>query len=1310
MKMQTVLAASGGQFPNHQQNLRPKLENKNEYIITQLSQKSNNQLPIIKIIVGNMDIPALLDSGASCSLLSLDTFNKIKSLIKIKYLSKSVTIKAVSGENVNFIFCTEFTFKILNKNFRHLFFVTKFPPHSQYKALLGFEWLNKNHLIMDLHSNVLKSESIEIPIAYTNCDAINSMENFIEAKLAQKVILKKNESKIVTIKINQKLPENTEILFQPKYLKQDVMIHTSFNKIDKNNNTHIIVTNLSQSQTQLNKKMKIGFIDTDYELNDIKQPNHSVNLITADENIVELRKKQLAITDFNLKHLQHKQKQELGSLLMDYSDVFSKCLRTLGHTDLLSPKINLTHNHAISCKPYPIPESLRKQAKFQLDELKEANIITETTSDYASPLILVRKRDSTKLRLTIDFRLLNSFSNFYPYPLPLISDIFNDLAGFRYYTTLDLHSAFHQVELAESERCKTGFCSTYGNYHFNRLPYGLKSAGTYFQKLMNTVLGDLHEMGIIPYIDDICIGANSFEETLDKIKIVFNRLRKYNLTLSPSKCDFFQTKVTYLGFEVSENGVTPTDHNINKITSFPIPNTVRKIKRFLGLCNFYRTLIKDHASLTEPLVQLTRKGIPFKWSPKCDEAFKELQNIILQKPILIRPKFQERFYLNVDASKISISGVLLQKRGDLLLPVSYFSRKVKDFEQKYSATELETFALHESLKHYFNYLFGREFTVISDHRPLKHLMKLTNPANRITRWLLYIQQFTFTFQYIKGEQNVIADYFSREVFNENSNKVENINCDPNLQEENYSINTGEISKRISLPTMENIFQAQLEDDNLLFIRQSVAQSQNIYYNNNTNTKKYKGYDNFYIDSNSGLLMHIASRNKRAPRKDLLNQIVIPKSIMKDILKGIHICHFGVQKTFELFTEKYFAFNQFSDIKNYVLSCQKCLSRKARRNVPAPFENVPLGKHPNDFISGDIVGPLRTSSNNSKYIFTIIDHFSKYIELYPISNIRAETIADCLLQWITTYGCPNKFLSDRGKQFTSNIFKELTNKMSIKTILTTSYHPETNAQSEIINKSLKNTISILSENKHNWHEYVCFHKLFFNSSQHSATLEKPSFLFLSRDIQLPIDILQKPEDEEFLDYSTYSNVKIQNMKEIYNKVYYNLEQTQLKQNERHLKKAQCKHLKVGDLVYISNPILTHALSNKYSGPFRVTDIPSKVNVMLIKPENPRGKSFRIHINRVFAFPTRRPHLIDKQKNDHTRESSNDEDFVHIGEYPDMPTYFTTTNVSENFTTTLDKDNLQNEQSIRTPEHLKQDDTQPNNAIVKPPHSYNLRERK
>lgn len=754
-------------------------------------------LPLIEIRVANHELFVLLDTGSTLSILSHSFFLANKAQLNYKNLSRSVTISTLNSQ-VHFHGCIELSFKIKNKFFKHPFYLVDLSPLSRFLGILGFEFFKKHNLHfdekltclqgLDLKVPLLNNESVNIVVSQildnskAQCDATSVHQDQSEQQhkvvLSAKVLIPPKSKAYVkaqfTTPCNNKSwlfeTDSHSSFFHASLFDVDSLGEQNMDSFKDSVHTHnfmLCCYNNTDRDVHLNKHTCVGSVSVAEQVEEISDDtlHHFINLIQPTEDILSLRKQEFNLNDFSLEHLEPVQKTQLTNLLQENFSVFSKSLSSLGHTDKVVPRITFTSEFPIKTLPFPIPHALQKEARLQLDQLEAAGIIEKNISEWAAPMLLVKKKpDSSgqqKFRLALDLRLINSIILHSSYPLPKIHDIISQISKFKFFSTLDMAQAYHQVDLPEQYQDKLSFVTPWGTYRYKRMVFGLKTAASTFQALIDTIIDETGLSGIFPYQDDILICSNSFDETMTKLSILFDAFQKNNLTLSAPKCSFHSSEVNYLGFMISNNRICPIQSNIMKINSFPVPTTKKQLKRFVGLCGYYRHLIPCYADLIQPLQKLTNQRAVFHFSEEHKMCFQRLQKIFFSKPFLRQPDFSKEFLLNTDASKVAISAVLMQEFEGELYPVSYFSRTLSRTEVNYPALKLELLAIVKGILAFKHFLYGRHFIILSDSKPLSSYKKSTSPADLTTRWLLLLSEYSFTFQHISGQKNLLADFLSR---------------------------------------------------------------------------------------------------------------------------------------------------------------------------------------------------------------------------------------------------------------------------------------------------------------------------------------------------------------------------------------------------------------------------------------------------------------------------------------------------------------------------------------------------------------------
>lgn len=457
------------------------------------------------------------------------------------------------------------------------------------------------------------------------------------------------------------------------------------------------------------------------------------------------------------KQLTLEESKQLSELISQYSDVLSP---KPGVTNLGKHDIKLTSDTPIRVKPYPVPFSLKQVVIEEVKSMLELGVIEPSDSQYCSNYVIVKKPDNSN-RFCIDFRPLNRVTVFDCEPIPNMEDIFVKLANCKYLSKIDLTKGYWQLPLTDSAKPLTAFQTPLGLFQFVTMPFGLVCASASFSRIMRKLLYGLE--CVDNFIDDIIIFTETFIKHLEVLEQSLIRLRQANLTAKPSKCNFCLESIECLGHVVGGNNLKPNPDKLKAIQDAPRPQTKKQVRSFLGLVGFYRSFVPNFSSIAVPLTDLTKKGQPNKlvWGEQQELAFTSLKTALCSFPILKLPEVDKPFIVQTDASENGIGAALLQNDGEVRRPVAYASRKLNGAEKAYATVEKECLACVWAILKFQRYLYGKEFTLETDHQPLSHLTKnkITNP--RLMRWALLLQPYRFRIVAIPGRSNVIADYLSR---------------------------------------------------------------------------------------------------------------------------------------------------------------------------------------------------------------------------------------------------------------------------------------------------------------------------------------------------------------------------------------------------------------------------------------------------------------------------------------------------------------------------------------------------------------------
>ena len=459
--------------------------------------------------------------------------------------------------------------------------------------------------------------------------------------------------------------------------------------------------------------------------------------------------------------LDNKQLTEMRQLTEEFGDVFSA---SPGLTSTLQHEIRISGTEPLRLQhSYPLPLALEPTLRQELDSWLEAGVVEPSQSPYCSPLLAVRKKDGTH-RFCLDCRQLNAQTIFDSEPISDPQKIFTQISGARYFSKLDLTSGYWQVPMEEQSKPLTAFRTRFGLFQFTVMPFGLVNAPATFSRLMREVTKDLVDTHC--YLDDLLVATSTWEEHLCALRQLLDALRLHGLKAKPTKCELGLNELTYLGHIVGEGQCNPLPDRVKAISEMPLPKTKKELRSFLGSVGYYSQFIPHYADLRSPLDQLLRKIEPdtLQWSPQTINSFEKLRSVLTKDPILQLPDGELPFTLQTDASDTGLGAALLQpcrKDPRKLAAVAYASRTLKGPERNYSTIEKEGLAVFWALQKFHIYLYGREFTLRTDHKPLLYLGQADRLNPRLKRWALLIGLYRFKPEHVPGAENCLPDLLSR---------------------------------------------------------------------------------------------------------------------------------------------------------------------------------------------------------------------------------------------------------------------------------------------------------------------------------------------------------------------------------------------------------------------------------------------------------------------------------------------------------------------------------------------------------------------
>ena len=686
----------------------------------------------------------IVDTGAGVSLI------KVRNLRDgLTYFDDNlINLRGINDLLIPTIGRTKLTLEIDGHSIEHTFHLVQnnFPIKTD--GILGVDILNKHNF------------SINFKDSKCYLSRKNTILNGTETKDVLLTRYINNRSTFI-------IPPRSETII-PIYIINDLesgiiskkellpQIFTSETLIDRKN-PFISILNLRETPVEIQTP--------EMELEPFKETD-VIQILQIDQSSDRLQTLQ---NKLRLDHLNKVEKDSILNICKSFHDLFYFEGDNLGTTDATSHKIPLVDDKPIYVRPFRLPECHREEINRQITDMERQGIIKKSSSPWNAPLLVVPKKlDASgirKWRVVVDFRKLNNVTVGDAFPIPNITDILDRMGNSKYFTTLDLASGFHQVPINPEDSQKTAFSSTFGHFEFTRMPFGLKGAPATFQRLMNSVLSGLNGIRCFVYLDDVVIFGSSLEDHNYKLIDVLKRFRKFNLKIHPDKCEFLRKEVQYLGHVISEDGIKPDPSKISSVKDFPIPENVKAVKSFLGLAGYYRKFIKNFSEIVYPVTKLLKKDQPFIWTESQQNAFDKLKNMLTTAPILQYPDFKRKLILTTDASGVALGAILSQGEPGDDLPIAYASRTLNKPECNYSTIEKELLAIVWGIQHFRPYLYGREFLIVTDHKPLKWLENNTDLSSRLLRWRLKLEEYSYKIEYKKGKNNTNADALSRVTYN-----------------------------------------------------------------------------------------------------------------------------------------------------------------------------------------------------------------------------------------------------------------------------------------------------------------------------------------------------------------------------------------------------------------------------------------------------------------------------------------------------------------------------------------------------------------
>lgn len=809
-----------------------------------------------------------------------------------------------------------------------------------------------------------------------------------------------------------------------------------------------------------------------------------------------------------------------------------------------SMHIELTNSVPVHYRPYKLALNEKIKVREIVRDLLDKGVIRESESPYASPIILVKKKDGSD-RMCVDYRALNAITVKDRFPLPLIDDHIDRLGKSNYFSCLDMATGFHQIKLDEDSVSKTAFVTPEGHFEYLKMPYGLANAPVVYQRIISKTLRPLIDAGkVLCYVDDVIILASSIDEAFNNLRETMEVLTAAGFSINKKKSVFVANEVEYLGRRISQGQVRPSPRKIQALIGSPIPSNVKQVRQLLGLAGYFRRYIPNYATETACVARLTKVGVPFIWGNDQERARKYVIRCLTNEPVLAIFDPELPTELHTDASSIGYGAVLIQEHeGKKRRVVAYFSKSTQGAEKRYHSYELETLAIVKALQHFRQYLLGISFKIITDCNALKLTERKRDLLPRIARWWIYMQDFNFSIEYRKGSMMSHADYLSR--------------------------NPVEIHHITRPQTWAQIAQSADEETRILIDR----------LNNNE------------LDSSRYVVRNDLLYYKYTPIGDEPRSLCfIPKGHRLSLLRIFHDQHehIGIDKTIDLILRHFWFPGLRAFVKKYIGHCLICLSSKRVPRAPhQPITSWTKPDVPFSTIHMDVLGPL-PESNGFKFVLIIVDAFSKYCLLNAIKKQNSNELKQVVSNAISLFGTPKLIVCDRARMFESADFQKWVSDLGCQIhFITPDMHNE-NGQVERYCRTVLNMLRVESDiSAIGWSRNLWKIQLVLNSTKHKTTQSTPLQLLVGIEGATPA--LRSLVRDVALD-NTSANREA--LRELRRQRASELMDKNRKRQDKRVNQARkiTRAFKLNDMVFVSKSTQTTGkLDSGMRGPYRVTNV-------------------------------------------------------------------------------------------------------------------------
>ena len=879
-------------------------------------------------------------------------------------------------------------------------------------------------------------------------------------------------------------------------------------------------------------------------------------------------------------------RKKLPSEYHDFLDVFDK-----SKADILPPHRSYDHKIELEANErpphsriYPMSGEKLQKVREYLEENLQKGFISPSTAPYASPVLFVQKPNGG-LRFCVDYRKLNAITRRNRYPIPLIDETLARVVGCKYITKLDIIAAFNKLRMHPDSEEYTTFVTSLGAYKYHVLPFGLTNGPSNYQHYMNDVLFDFINKFCQAYLDDILIYSKTKKDHVNHVRLVLAKLRQAGLQVDIQKCEFHVQETAFLGVILSTEGLQMDPKKIQAVTDWPIPTTLKQVQGFIGFCNFYRRFIKDFSKIVRPMMSLTHKDTAFNWSPNCQSSFGKLKDKITSAPVLRHFDRSKKAVLETDSSDYVNGGVLSQEdEQGVLHPVAFYSKNMLPAECNYEIYDKELLAIIRCFEHWRPELESTDIPVevITDHKGLEYFMSTKELSRRQARWSEKLAEYNFKIRYRPGRKNERADALTRM---------------PGSTPESQDDERVKYQQQTIL-TPDRLVIAEIDDDTEKSIHQKVLDA-------NRSDENCSTYRKAIQEKRTGCpgvsLQNCSVRDGVLYKQDVL-WVPNDERLLAELIGEVHnppaSGHPGINRTVDLLRRHYYWPGMQKEVLRFVRNCHTCQRSKAPRDKyngllhPLSIPDERWRDISIDFVTG------LPEVDGRNAILTVVDRLSKerhYIACTASDEgTSAESTAELLIEGVfRLHGLPNTIVSDRGPQFTSDIWKSFCKRLNITSKLSTAFHPETDGQTERANQDVERQLrTYCSYMQNDWLQWLPIAEFADNNATSATTGLTP--FFANKGFHPRMSFGPDPTTYD----STRARLQAAKAEDIAGTMSRVLEymrtgaETASKRMAEHTNKTRKDVIyRAGDLVFLSSRNITTArpskkLDDKMLGPFKV----------------------------------------------------------------------------------------------------------------------------